>query len=287
MTADQVLQYEARVRPRQVVIAAVAAVLVMVSAIMGFTGPKTAISELTTGLLVANKRFGLDLVASIFNAIAYACVGSTLLFLVGAARARNDQTQSYIKYLAMVGPVLAGLANIAYTVAVGITAHKFATTGNQTYPEAHHLTEGAGYTILQILLQVGTLLLAISICLVCVSALRVGLLGRFPAYLGMFAGVLFLFPIIQVPVFQVYWLFAIAYLLSGRWPSGVPPAWATGRAEKLPTSAEIREQRIRASGGKGRGKKPSMPEPEPVGASVSQGTSSRSPGAKRKRKRRK
>jgi hypothetical protein len=105
----------------------------------------------------------------------------------------------------------------------------------------------------------------------------------------MFAGVLFLFPLIPIPAVQSYWLVALAYLLSGRWPSGVPRAWATGRAEKWPTTQELREQRIRAGARAGGRTKP-VPEPEPVGASTRSGPSSSSnprAGQKRKRKRRK
>ncbi len=49
----------------------------------------------------------------------------------------------------------------------------------------------------------------------------VGLLPRFMGYVGMFAGFLVLFPIIVIPVVQLYWLVAIAILLSGNWPSGL------------------------------------------------------------------
>jgi len=59
--------------------------------------------------------------------------------------------------------------------------------------------------------------------------MRVGLLTRFMGYLGIFTGVLVLFPIgSPVPVVQGFWLLALAYLFSGRWPNGVPPAWRSG-----------------------------------------------------------
>ena len=68
-------------------------------------------------------------------------------------------------------------------------------------------------------------------------------------YLGIFAGVLVLFQIIQIPVVQGYWLAALGYLFSGRWPSGVPPAWRQGRAEPWPSSAEMRARRAAGAGG--------------------------------------
>jgi hypothetical protein len=70
-------------------------------------------------------------------------------------------------------------------------------------------------------------------------------------YVGVFAGVMILFPILStVPVVQGYWLLALGYLLSGRWPSGVPAAWSTGQIERWPTTAELREQRDSEATGK-------------------------------------
>jgi hypothetical protein len=120
--------------------------------------------------------------------------------------------------------------------------------------------------------------------------MRVGLLTRFLGYLGIFAGVMVIIPVVQLPVVQAYWLAALAYLLTGRWPSGVPKAWNTGRAEPWPSAAEMREQRaegIRRQGGRPKpGRKPApVPEPEsepePVAA-----RSTRANTPKRKRKRR-
>jgi hypothetical protein len=85
-------------------------------------------------------------------------------------------------------------------------------------------------------------------------------------------------------VVQGFWLVALAYLISGRWPTGVPPSWRSGRAEPWPSAQELREQRIRASGGAARARPTATPAPEAVGASASR---TRSTTPKRKRKRRK
>ena len=42
----------------------------------------------------------------------------------------------------------------------------------------------------------------------------VGLLTRFLGYLGIFAGVMVIIPVVQLPVVQAYWLGAVAYLLT-------------------------------------------------------------------------
>jgi hypothetical protein len=111
--------------------------------------------------------------------------------------------------------------------------------------------------------------------------MRAGLLTRFMGYLGIIAGILVLFVITPVPIVQTYWLVGLAVLFAGRWPSGMPPAWQTGRVERWPSSQELREQRMRARNGAGRQK----PAPEPV-AAVAAPKQTRSTTPKRKRKRR-
>ena len=104
---------------------------------------------------------------------------------------------------------------------------------------------------LPLLGQFASLLLAIGFVMIALNAMRIGLLTRFMGYLGIFTGVLVLFPIgSPVPVVQGFWLITLGYLLSGRWPTGVPPAWRSGRPEPWPSSQELREQRIRAAGGR-------------------------------------
>ena len=56
-----------------------------------------------------------------------------------------------------------------------------------------------------------------------------------------------------LPIVQTFWLGAMALLLAGRWPNGVPPAWVTGEAPPWPSQQEAREARRRGA----------EPEPEP------------------------
>jgi hypothetical protein len=153
-------------------------------------------------------------------------------------------------------------------------------------------------SVFQIVDYLGELLLAISFVMVSLNAMRVGLLTRFLGFLGIIGGVLTLFVITPVPIVQFYWLAAVAYLLSGRWPSGVPPAWRTGRAERWPSAQEARQQQAQARARSG-GRAPALTRdavPEPVGAasgaSAQEGGSSPTrsgssrTSAKRKRKRR-
>jgi hypothetical protein len=291
MSPDEILLHESRVRSRQVAVAIVAGVCLIVASVIQLTGPHTKVDELTMDLLVANQRFPLDLISSVINAIGSLAIAWTLLFLFGAARARNpDKARPYVRILTMVGGGLAALAGVVYAIVVAIKVHEFATTGSQTYAEANHLTTGAGLLALQLIGQLAALLVAVAFVLVSLTAMNQGLLSRFMGYLGMFAGALVLFQITQVPVVQTYWLLAIAYLISGRWPTGVPPAWRSGRSEPWPSSAETRARRAAEMGERRQrgGKKPppAAAEPEPAAAPTPVNERTRATTPKRKRKRR-
>jgi hypothetical protein len=303
MSPDDQLLYETRVRNRQVAVAVVAGVLLLVASTVQLGGAHTKVDELTLDLLTANQRFPLDLIASVLNAIASLAIAWTLFFLYRCSRARNDQVKSFIKIIAIVGGGLAAVTGVLYAIIVAVKVHEFATTGAQTYDEASHLTSGAGLLALQLVGQAAALLVAVAFVLVSMQAMKVGLLSRFMGYLGMFAGALVLFQITQVPVVQSYWLLALAYLFSGRWPTGVPPAWRSGRAEPWASSAETRARRAAGVGGgaNGSAKRPSgwswggksapAPGPSPGlqagGAAGAAGDSrTRATTSKRKRKRR-
>jgi hypothetical protein len=290
MTADEQLLYESRVRMRQAVIAALAGILLVGAAALQLTGPHTKVNELTLDLITAHKRFPIDVIGSVINGIGLCALAATLAFLLELTRARNELVKPWIKWMVIVGGVIAAISGIVYAIVIAGKADTFVSHGSQTYAEANHLTSSPGLLALPFVGQASALLLAVGFVLVALQAMRVGLLTRFMGYLGIFTGVLVLFPIgSPVPVVQGFWLLALAYLFSGRWPNGVPPSWRSGRAEKWPSSAELREQRMKASGG-GAGRSKPVPKPVPkpdretVAAPAAQRT--RAATGKRKRKRR-
>ncbi len=249
MSPQEILAHEARVRNRYAAAAALSGVLLIIGAVIQLSGPHASVNELTLDLLTANKRFPLDLIASVLNAIAALAAAAVLVYLCQSARARNpEKVKPYVRIIAILSGVLTAVAGISYAIIVAIKVHQFATTGSQTYAEANQLTSGSGLLALQLLGQLAALLVAVAFVLVALQAMNQGLLSRFMGYLGMFAGALFLFQITQVPIVQAYWLFAVGYLISGRWPSGVPPAWRSGRSEPWPSSAEMRTRRAAAAG---------------------------------------
>lgn len=299
MSPEEIVARESRLRPRFAGLAVLAGVCLIIGAVLQLGGPHTKVDELTVDLLTANKRFPLDLIAAVVNGIAALAAAWVLVFLFNSARVRNpDKVRPWIRIVAIVAGGLTALSGVVYAIIVAHKVHEFATTGAQTYQEANHLTSGSGLLALQLLGQAGALLVAVSFVLVSLQAMNQGLLSRFMGYLGMFAGALFLFQITQVPVVQCYWLLAIAYLLSGRWPTGVPPAWLSGRSEPWPSSAEMRSRRA-AQAGPGRASRPSLfgprskaapaaapaaPEPQSNGSGVEGRTRATTPKRKRKRR---
>ena len=294
-SADQQLLYETRVRNRQAAVAVTAGVLLMAASIVGLSGPHAKANELTLGLIVDHRRGALDIVAAVINAVASLAIAWTMVFLFRCAKARAPQAPGFIPIVAVIGGGVAAVAAVADAIVVSIKVQDFVTTGAQTYDEASRLTGGGGLLALQVAAQVASLLVAVAFVLVSLQAMRVGLLPRFMGYLGMFAGALILFPIIVVPVVQLYWLAALGYLISGRWPSGVPAAWRTGQAEPWPPSSELRAQRMaqgeanraRRRGGAVPSTATATEPPAPVDDAATNGESrTRSTTPKRKRKRR-
>jgi len=296
MNGTEQVEYETRVRVRYGVIAVAAGLLLVVQALIQLSGPHTNVDELTLDLLTAHRRFPLDLIGAIVDAIALGALAVTLNWLHSIARARNPQNRDFIRWLAIVGAGLSGVMAVAYAIVIAIKANQFATTGNQTYVEADRLTTGGLIVILPLLAQLGSLLLTGGFIWISLNAMRVGLLSRFMGYVGVFAGVLVLFPIgSPVPVVQGFWLVSVGMIFIGRWFQGIPPAWASGTAVPWPPMGQPR-QSTAVAGAPGRGAR-GRRAPEPATATVgppaavadsdgATGGRTRASTPKRKRKRR-
>jgi uncharacterized membrane protein len=306
--SDDRLLYEARLRPRIAVVAVLGGLLLLAASLLQLLGPHSNVNELTIGLLEEHKRFPLDLIANVVQAVAWGGIAVSLKFLFDSVRARNPTVNPAFGWIVIFGAVVISVAGVASAAVIAVKAHQFVTTGDQTYQQANHLTSGALLATLSYANLVGLLAAAVGFVLVALNGMRVGLLTRFMGYVGIFAGILILFVITPVPVVEAYWLVALGYMISGRWPSGMPPAWASGRSEPWPSSAQVREQRMRergggggrggggASGGGGGGgglgglgglfRRPAAAGPAPVPAERPTG-GTRATTPKRKRKRRK
>jgi hypothetical protein len=120
---------------------------------------------------------------------------------------------------------------------------------------------------------------------VALNAMRAGLLTKFMGILGCIIGVLVIVPLGPLPIVQTFWLVAIAALLFGFWPSGMPPAWASGKAEPWPSQAATAAKRREAMDARRAARGGSAPAPA-ADSSAAAGTAPSAARAKRKRKRR-
>jgi hypothetical protein len=292
MSTEERLAYEGRVRNRQAALAAAAGILLILGVAIQLGGPHVNVSEKTLGLITEHKRFSRDLIGSVATALSLFAVAGTLQWLWGAAMARDPNLRpSFMGWIAIAGGVIEGISVIVYVVSFGSAANDFVSHGSQTFPEANTLLSRGSLLIPQIGNYLGLFLVAMALVMVSLNAMRVGLLTRFLGYLGIIGGVLTIIPLVPIPIVEAYWLLAVAYLLSGRWPSGVPPAWSTGKAEpwpaRQPAGAARRQPAARGGLFGGRAKPAPTPAPEPVGAPARVSGGTRSTTAKRKRKRKK
>jgi hypothetical protein len=264
MSVEQQLAYEASSRTRQMIIAGAAGVLLIVAAVIQLTGIHAKVEELTLDLITEHRRYPIDLIGAIVNGFALAGVAWTLSYMFGLVKARNTELRDFIRWLAIVGGALSAITAVIYALEIAHKADEFVHSGGPlSYEQANHLTNGGVLVTLPLIAQLASLVLTFGFVMIALNAMRVGLLTRFMGYLGILAGVLVLFPIgSPVPVVQGFWLLALAYLISGRWPSGLPASWRTGQIERWPTNAELREAREKAAGGQTKAKtKAGEPKP--------------------------
>ncbi len=286
MQPEERLEYENRVRMRQVVLAGAAGVLVMLAVLVQLPGAHVKVNEETLGLITEHKRIAQDIAGSLISALGSLALGWTLWWLFEAARFRDPRVRpAFMGPVAFAAGAISAVAVVATAIASAHAADEFVSHGNQTWVEAHALISKAWFVIPEVAGYLGAFMVAISLVLVSLAAMRVGLLPRFMGYLGIVAGVLTILPFLPIPIVEAYWLLALAYLLSGRWPSGVPPAWTSGVA--VPWPRQPRAERTQSSGRAPRGRGP-KPVPQPAGAAGGPASNStRATTPKRKRKRRK
>ena len=230
-TVSEQLQQESQLRFRYAVIAFGAAIALVVSQLLQLSGSQAPVSEETISLLNANTRSALNIAGAAIDTIGLVALSLLLLWLHRSAQARQPQLKTASRWVASAGAWLAGMMALLYTIVFTIKAHQFATTGNQSWPQAYHLFNSAIWYVPQLVLELGNLLLAVGVILVALSAMRVGLITRLIGYTGVISGALFIIGVpVLTPIIQGYWLAATAVVLARRWPSGDPPAWDSGVA---------------------------------------------------------
>ena len=266
-SVDQQLEWEARHRPRAAAAALGAAILTFISnVISGVTltdapgvsvvgGLQNAfeagpVSE-RESLRVESYEYLSDNAAALLagaacNALGFLCIAYALSYLAFATRARRPQFPKAAAYTALIGAVLFAVATMFAQVALQLGISSF-LDGDRTVESAGEL--GGGLLVFaQVLLQLAILALGVGFVFVGLNAMRAGLLTRFMGVLGIMLGVFLVLPLLPygATLIQVFWFGALALMLLGRWPGGMPPAWHTGEAEPWPSARDIRDARAEA-----------------------------------------
>jgi hypothetical protein len=284
MATVEILESEARERPRMAVVALAAAVFTLLGSLVGRIAAGAPPDNLPAALLFYHDHQASQYASAACSVIGALAIAVLLDFLYRATKARNPELPRQIRPLPWIGGVGVAIFTVAYQIALAVNVGHFATHGSQTYEEARKAIDAGVPPLFGLFVQ---LALALAIVMLSINAMRVGLLTRFLGYLGVISGALFVLAFVPVPIVQAYWLGALAMLFAGRSPSGTPPAWQSGEAMPWPSAAEMREQRVRAAEARraddGDVVEGSVAEPDDADAESAFGSSAAS---KRKRKKR-
>ncbi|MDO8211927.1 hypothetical protein [Conexibacter sp. CPCC 206217] len=244
MATNDLLQAEARERPRVAILAVFAAVLTIAAPLIVRIAVGTASTDnaLTSALTQADHRTAvlIGAASSLLGLLAITLVAD---FLLRATSARAE-VQPFIRPLLLIGGVALAIFSGVLQVVTAIRIHHFATESSLTWDE---LKDASGVGALIYIGIAAQFAFAIGLIMVSLNAMRVGLLSRFLGYLGVFSAVLFVIAILPLPIVQVYWLLMLALLFWGFNRAREPAAWSSGEAVPWPTAAEMREQRVRAA----------------------------------------
>jgi len=309
-TPDEALEWEAKQGPRAAIASALGAVLVIGSGVAtaaifndapvtgfvdslaraGQDGSVGALPSLRTAYYeFYDDRAMTVLLTALARGIGFIAIALMLAYLASAVRSRTDAFKGYWIYVALVGGVGGAVATVLFTLGTSAEISSF-LDGSRTVDRADAIGDSSLLVTAQLIGIPGTqaiglasLAMGLAWVVICLNAMRTGLLTRFMGVLGVICGALIVLPILSpLPIVQTFWLGAMALLLAGRWPSGIPPAWVTGEAQPWPSAAAQRVERQKAAAQR-RGR--SQPEPEQEPATPAGPSDGRAHPASRKKKR--
>lgn len=265
----QQLEWEAAQRPRAAAASIAAGVLMIGGSVYtsaGLTTPSVGVIQglapalkgipdprvdpRTGEILFTAHHSGRIIAASCITAIGIAAIAFVLWYLYKAVRARR-QIPDLPRILAVAGPILVAAAGVATAIVLTINGHHFINGTDRSMKAADQALSSSAVIAVQVVGLVGELSLAFALVTIGLNAMRVGLLTRFMGVLSIISGILFVIPLLGagLPVVQAFWLIALGVVLSGRAPTGLPPAWVTGVATPWPTQQQMREARERQRSG--------------------------------------
>jgi hypothetical protein len=162
-----------------------------------------------------------------------------LLYLYRAVKVRREEIPGVALIMAIGGPIFLAVAELSLRIGLVATAHDFATSADHSSKAAHD-AQHAGIVLAGYIMHVPAFIaVGFAFVLICLNAMRAGLLTRFMGVLGIITGVLFVVRIGSPQIVQTFWLIAVGALISGRLPGGLPAAWTEGKAVPWPSQRDL------------------------------------------------
>lgn len=188
-------------------------------------------------------RFGLLTLSTVLSILGILLAIGALTYLFHAIRARNPAVSRAVGWSLAAALALYPLGAAMAEIPTWIEMSQFKDASERTAGVAREIVPERVMPSGVLLQQLGVFALAIAIVLVSINAMRVGLITRFMGILGAIIGGIMVLAFGLSPLLLLFWLVFLGLLIAGRYPGGIPPAWATGRAEPWPSQQQLRERR--------------------------------------------
>jgi hypothetical protein len=243
MNRQQILEREQRGAQLAGYTAIAAAPLYIISlfSLRGTGVPLTGLA--TEQLRAVDEVSGQVILAGVLSALALALCTVPLYYLFRAAQARSTRVNPAMIGFVFIGPLLLAVQTLIKAIAQVQLASDFvgkAGPGGDIYTLLDDLIDDSvlnqvgSYLILPALLA-----LVVAMVYVPLNAMRVGLLTRFFATLGMALSVSLILIQPQLSLLALMiWFAWLGFLILDRVPRGRPPAWAAGEAIPWPRPGE-------------------------------------------------
>jgi hypothetical protein len=242
MNRNQILERERRwALPAGLAAAAIPPLFILSTAldpqlgVIPFDGPNTE------RFRAIDEHAGALIASGLIRALALGLMTIPLLYLFRAAQARSERVNGAMVGFVFIGPILFAIQGVLLAIGQTQVAADFvaqAGSGGDVYTLLDDLIdESTIYQVAANLVLPAVLGLVVAMVYVPLNAMRVGLLSRFFATLGMALGVgmLVLGPALLALVLWFGWL---GFTILDRVPKGRPPAWAAGEAIPWPRPGE-------------------------------------------------